>query len=577
MAGLLLLLPLAHLTCPLPEVGRRHLVVLLFSLALFLAVGTRPAEWRGGRLERRRRELRLGLFFAAGVVATAFAGRLPPNELAGVVVLFVPPAVAVALTPATGTGRRLVGVLLALLFAGTLALTGSRSGLVAAAGGLLVTLLPLGRRGFAVAGGGLVAAGAAFLAAPRGFLELLVFDHKIVGLTFYSLLSGRPHVWDRALHALADFPFFGLGLGSSGPAIGELYPYSRFAPGVAYDDAHDLYLQTALDLGVPGLALFLLLVALAGRRLLAAHRRSRPGTPERLAVLGLAGALSAHLLFGLVDSVSLGTPGSLPFWLLLGLVFALEPPPARRRPGVARRRWRSAPFAIAAVATVLAVALLLAPAASRLLRLNLATATAARALLAEPALLADAATRLDAAGAESCRAAWLAGWVAEARGHDARRDAHWRRLLRCAPGRIDLVRAAEPASRELASVALAAHPESAPAHFWLARALVEASRGPEATARAVELFRRGLELAPRDGKAWLHLGELLAGRDPGAALHALARACRLGDPQGAACYNAGRLAERAGDAETALRYYRRSRLWLAHWKAADLERGTDRE
>jgi tetratricopeptide (TPR) repeat protein len=149
------------------------------------------------------------------------------------------------------------------------------------------------------------------------------------------------------------------------------------------------------------------------------------------------------------------------------------------------------------------------------------------------------------------------------------------------------VRAAAPASRELASVALEAHPENAQAHFWLARALVDAGRDPEtgspetpdpdAVARAIELFRRGLELAPRDGEAWLHLGELLAGRDPGAALDAYARACRLGDPQGAACYNAGRLAERAGDAGAAVRFYRRSRLWLAHSKAIDLQRRGGRE
>ena len=52
----------------------------------------------------------------------------------------------------------------------------------------------------------------------------------------------------------------------------------------------------------------------------------RSGTPDTLPrslALGLAAALLAHMLYGMVDAVALGAKPGLLFWMLLGLICGL--------------------------------------------------------------------------------------------------------------------------------------------------------------------------------------------------------------------------------------------------------------
>jgi hypothetical protein len=120
-------------------------------------------------------------------------------------------------------------------------------------------------------------------------------------------------------------PFTGIGLNHFPLALLDFYPiapslYGDFFVNY-YPHAHNLYLQTALDFGLPGLAAFLGIGGLAIRGGLRALRRGR----EPALAAGLLLGLLAHAVYSLVDAVALGSkPGPL-LWAVLGLLLALAP------------------------------------------------------------------------------------------------------------------------------------------------------------------------------------------------------------------------------------------------------------
>lgn len=544
-------LPLALWASPVPAVSGRHLAFLAAGLTLCLAI----ARFRGGR---RRDGARLRLFLASGAVFAALHGRFHPNELAGVLALYLPLAVALALSPALDKrpAWRWQLALLAGLFGWVLARTGSRGGLLATALALAAVAAASGRRGRLLLAGAAVAALAVsgVLGGAR-VAELLVFEGSAQGLVPDALLRGRLAIWHRAAHAMADFPFTGLGLGAFGPAFDALYP--RREP-LAVEDAHDLYLQTALDLGLPGLAAFLAFVAVLVRRLTGALTVATPGSLRRAQLLGLLAGLGAHLLHGVADSVSPGSPGNLAWWLLCGVILAHT-----REPAVRRSRRRAARRRPALVLGALALALVAgAPWLVPRLRHNLAAVAAARVLVAENGSADAAAARLARAGL--CRGHWLRGLLAAP--GSAERRAQWTSLVECSPRFFVLLQETAGRDRHLAARAVESWGEDAEAHFWLARALAPAARP-----RAIGHYRRGLELRPSAARAWIELGDLLIDADPAGALAAYGEACRRGDPGANACIRAGIVAERLGDVEAAIRWYRRSRWGPSRERAAALE------
>jgi hypothetical protein len=89
--------------------------------------------------------------------------------------------------------------------------------------------------------------------------------------------------------------------------------------------------------------------------------------------------------------------------------------------------------------------------------------------------------------------------------------------------------------------------------------------------RAIQLYRQGLLQRPDDGVSWYELGDLLASRDPAAAIDAYLQSCSHGDPGKHGCYGAGLTAEKQGDIAHAIQYYRLSQWEVAIQKAEQLE------
>jgi len=127
-------------------------------------------------------------------------------------------------------------------------------------------------------------------------------------------------VWSRAVYGLQDFPFTGMGMNTFREVVHVLYPLFLIAPDVDIGHAHNEFIQAGLDLGIPGMIAFMGLYVGAFWMLFSAwSHRSRPTA----IILGLGGGLTAHMLYGMVDAVSLGAKPGILFWMLLGLVAGL--------------------------------------------------------------------------------------------------------------------------------------------------------------------------------------------------------------------------------------------------------------
>ncbi len=535
-----------------PGADRQATTILVASFALLILVaGTaRPAPFTWARI-----------YFATGAAMTLFHGRLYPgehgNELAGIMLLFLPLAATLARCPALPPMHRLQTGLLTLLFGGTLLATGSRGGLLAllAAAGVVLLLERRWR---------LLLLGLAFTGALAASDKLywLIYDGKAQGLTLDSLLTGRPEIWRRSLHAIADFSWTGIGVGAFPEVVPKLY-YP--AGDRSLEDAHSLVLQTALDLGVGGLLATAAIVWLALRQAWSACRlpRRRPAGHGAW-TFGLFVSLLAFVVFNLFDAVALGSPGSPAFFILLGLIYALPRP--RRLGRTQRRSWRG--LARGHRRLLLgAIFMFLGLSSIRGARqLNFAAVLGARAVVYDAVPKPTAHAALNAASDNTCRAGWLAGKVAQAWSRASLRDQAWADLLDCDAAFVPMIAGELPDHRRLAEQAVLVQPSSAAAHLWLARI----RRGARDLEAAERLYRRSLELDPTSGPAWLELGRLRLPEDPEAALDAFRQSCRHGDPGANACVAAGTVAEQLGDFETAIRYYRESRLDSARERAEQL-------
>ncbi len=248
-----------------------------------------------------------------------------PNAIGGTLILFVP--LQAALTAGAFAERRnrrpLLLVVHATLFLFTLAvlvLTQSRGAWIGLAIGLAAALLWGGRRarlflafliiavivGVAVIGPSMVAERAAY--------------H--VGAGMKSNVGSRTELWSRAIYGIQDFPFTGMGMNTFRRVMPVLYPAFLTGPDVDVAHAHNHLLQTALDLGVPGLIAYVAIWMGAFAMLARAIGRSRG--PERWLPLGLASGLIAYFVFGTADAIALGAKLGIFFWIALALAVSFD-------------------------------------------------------------------------------------------------------------------------------------------------------------------------------------------------------------------------------------------------------------
>lgn len=236
-----------------------------------------------------------------------------PNVLAGGLAPIVPFAIALAMS--NWRGLRILGALgLSALVLMLLQLQ-SRGALVALSAGLAL-YLTLHRR-WALPLIPLALLLGLYVNAFTGASSQLGFLVGNSAAQIPASMSGRETIWLDALHLIASSPLWGIGLGAWSHVV-SLQPGNTLS-GPSLDHAHNLLLQVALDTGIPGLAAFLALFALA---LYSAWHAYSARFQVPLAIAVICGLVTI-IIHGMLDSVTWGTVSSIIFWFLFALAFAL--------------------------------------------------------------------------------------------------------------------------------------------------------------------------------------------------------------------------------------------------------------
>ena len=336
---LLLMIPVTLWVTIAPEITRSQVFRLLLGVALFYAV----ANWTDS--PRRLRLLVMGtltagllLAFSAPLTVEWVGGKFSyvpaqlyapftplavdlvnPNVMAGALVIVLPVALALPLYAwnELAVAERGLAVLSALAMSVVMVLMQSRGALIAGGAAVVVLALMRWSKGRWVWGAGISGAVAlALVQAIRGGPSSTVAS---AGESFESRLE----LWSRGLYIIEDFPFTGVGMGAFQEVTNALYPILSIPGGQPH--AHNLFLQVAIDLGLPGLIAWLammMLVFCAAWRLYKTGRRQDNWFLAGLGAGLLAGQV-ALIVHGLTDAVTWGmVRTAVIVWGLWGLSIA---------------------------------------------------------------------------------------------------------------------------------------------------------------------------------------------------------------------------------------------------------------
>ena len=254
------------------------------------------------------------------------------NVMAGYLIILCPVTLGLLLftwKELRGWNRVLLLIVACTVF-GILILTQSRGALVAFCVVLLVLTLLRWKRGWiAIPASLLVLAGLIASLGSDKFLEVLSSGMSLGGL------DGRLEVWSRAIYMVQDFPITGVGLGLFGDVADNLYPFFLFEPG-SVPHAHNLFLQVAVDLGIPGLITWLAIVFIMLGLSWQIYKIGREKGDNWTTGLG-AGLFCSQLALithGLLDAISWGAVRPVPIvWALWGLTCAVWIYNQKKQPG----------------------------------------------------------------------------------------------------------------------------------------------------------------------------------------------------------------------------------------------------
>lgn len=244
-----------------------------------------------------------------------------PSVMAGNLIIILPCIMGMLLF----YGRRLhwfeqgLSILAMSIAIIVLMLTQSRWGIFVF-GVILVLLVVLRwKRGWLVLAGGVSLLSVIVITlGPMSIFDFISSNATLGGF------SGRLEIWSRAVYMIQDFPYTGVGMGSYGRTADLLYPFSSFAPGTS-THAHNLFLQIALDLGVPGLIAWLAIWILMFTMSFTLYRHGRVYQDNWVSGLG-AGLLCSQIALvshGMLEAVTWGMVKPAPLvWVIWGFTVA---------------------------------------------------------------------------------------------------------------------------------------------------------------------------------------------------------------------------------------------------------------
>lgn len=243
--------------------------------------------------------------------------RVHPNVMAGNLAIFVPFALGAGIFSGKhySLAARACLVGLALAISGVIILTQSRGAFLAVIAAIFILAwLRSVWVGVALSLFGLAGLAYAYFSGfdfIRAYYWLVASGGDTLGI--------RMEIWSRALFMLHDFPFTGVGMGSFQDVMNMLYPL-RPTP-VEIGHAHQIFLQVAVDLGIPGLIGWgsCLLVTFACAWDLFRKGRLLDSWWMRTVGACVLAGMTAVVVHGMTDAVTWGTRASVIVWGIWGV------------------------------------------------------------------------------------------------------------------------------------------------------------------------------------------------------------------------------------------------------------------
>jgi O-antigen ligase len=242
---------------------------------------------------------------------------LPANQTGGMLAVLTTFSLAMALAPAPPaevrggkqTLHRWMAVFLAFAGAVVVFMTGSRAALAGLVIAMVLILIVRNLRWIWVwASGFVLTLGGLAIAGRLGWvLQLLVSDQ-----TLSSKLVSRLDIWSSAWMGIQDHLVTGIGLGVFDQVMPARYPYGAVSLSFSVVQAHNLFLDVALSIGLPGLLGLLLLLAGLGKL---AIDGMKGDYSTRIVALGIIASVVAFLVFGIGDSMGFSRPTSFVLWI----------------------------------------------------------------------------------------------------------------------------------------------------------------------------------------------------------------------------------------------------------------------
>ena len=250
---------------------------------------------------------------------------LQPNQTGAMLSVCTALTAALALTPwrqasaydaanaADGTGAspvwRWIAAFLSVAGVIVVFMTGSRAALAGLVVAVLLILMVRTRRWLWAWGAGI---GAMVVSLYASGTLAPIFHFFVHDETLDTKLVARLDIWSSALRGIEDHPLTGIGLGVFNKVMPVRYPYQTVGLSYPVTQAHNLFLDVALAIGLPGtLGLAMLLL---GSALLAIGGLQLRGA-SRVLSLGILASIAAFLVFGITDQISLSIPASFILWL----------------------------------------------------------------------------------------------------------------------------------------------------------------------------------------------------------------------------------------------------------------------
>ena len=204
-----------------------------------------------------------------------------------------------------------------------LVITQSRGGLLGMAGsGIVLLFMRFRRLRIPILGATLVIALLLILrlALPNaGPPAVQQFLQSLLSVRASSSAELRYEAWQRAWYMIQDFPITGIGMGSYKVISDVMYP--TFVSPESLPHAHNLFLQIAVDLGLPGLLAWLAAWVVVIRACIILRTGSQSSPALAAGLFASQVALGVH---GLLDAPVWGQVRAAPLiWLVWGVALGL--------------------------------------------------------------------------------------------------------------------------------------------------------------------------------------------------------------------------------------------------------------